>query len=301
MTVATLNLDDLKRHVGRKETSTDVVTAAQANLLRLTFGRPEPELEDGDALPPGWHVIYFTPRVPTSELRPDGTAARSGVTPDIPLPRRMFAGQAFRFHRPLRIGQALRQETELTDIALKTGGTGTMVFTTVVSRIYGPDGLAVEDERRIVYREEVKAGERNQAPRREPAPTDAPWRRTVTAEPIVLFRFSALTFNSHKIHYDRQWATETEGYPALVVHGPFTQTLLIDFARDHAEGRAFKSFITQARAPLFEGVSFELRGRPRTVGHGGPTAKDPQTPSGCDLWAVTPEGTVAMSAQAEFV
>ena len=300
MTVATLNLDDLKRHVGRKETSTDVVTAAQANLLRLTFGRPEPELADGDALPPGWHVIYFTPRVATSELRPDGTPARSGVTPDMPLPRRMFAGQAFRFHRPLRIGQALRQETELTDIALKTGGTGTMVFTTVVSRIYGPDGLAVEDERRIVYREEVKAGERNQAPRREPAPTDAPWRRTVTAEPIVLFRFSALTFNSHKIHYDRQWATETEGYPALVVHGPFTQTLLIDFARDHAEGRAFKSFTTQARAPLFEGVSFELRGRPRAIGHGGPTAKDPQTPSGCDLWAVTPEGTVAMSAQAEF-
>ena len=286
MTVATLNLDDLKRHVGRTETSTDVVTAAQANLLRLTFGRPEPELKDGDPLPPGWHVIYFTPRVPTGDLRPDGTPARSGVTPDMPLPRRMFAGQAFRFHRPLRIGQALRQETELTDIALKTGGTGTMVFTTVVSRIYGPDGFAVEDERRIVYREEVKAGERNQAPRREPAPTDAPWRRTVTAEPIVLFRFSALTFNSHKIHYDRQWATETEGYPALVVHGPFTQTLLIDFARDHAEGRAFKSFITQARAPLFEGVSFELRGRP--------------SGTGCDLWAVTPEGTVAMSAQAEF-
>ena len=286
MTVATLNLDDLKRHVGRTETSTDVVTAAQANLLRLTFGRPEPELKDGDPLPPGWHVIYFTPRVATGDLRPDGTPARSGVTPDMPLPRRMFAGQAFRFHRPLRIGQALRQETELTDIALKTGGTGTMVFTTVVSRIYGPDGLAVEDERRIVYREEVKAGERNQAPRREPAPTDAPWRRTVTAEPIVLFRFSALTFNSHKIHYDRQWATETEGYPALVVHGPFTQTLLIDFARDHAEGRAFKSFITQARAPLFEGAPFELRGRP--------------SGTGCDLWAVTPEGTVAMSAQAEF-
>jgi 3-methylfumaryl-CoA hydratase len=155
-----------------------------------------------------------------------------------------------------------------------------------VSRIYGPEGLAVEDERRIVYREEVKAGERNQAPRREPAPSDTPWRRTVTAGPIVLFRFSALTFNSHKIHYDRQWATETEGYPGLVVHGPFTQTLLIDFARDHVGGRTFKSFVTQARAPLFEGAAFELRGRPSATG--------------CELWAVTPAGTVAMSAQAEL-
>ena len=288
MSVVTLSLDDLKQHVGRTETATDVVTAAQANLLRLTFGRPEPELKDGDVLPPGWHVIYFTPRFATSDLRNDGTPARSGVMPEMPLPRRMFAGQAFRFHRPVRIGQTLRQETELTDIALKTGGTGTMVFTTVVSRIHGPDGLAIEDERRIVYREEVKAGERNQAPRREPVPSDVPWSRTVTADPIVLFRFSALTFNSHKIHYDRDWATRTEGYPGLVVHGPFTQTLLIDFARDHAGGRTFKSFVTQARAPLFEGVPFELRGRPT------------QTPSGCELWAVTPEGTVAMSAQAEL-
>jgi 3-methylfumaryl-CoA hydratase len=209
----------------------------------------------------------------------------------MPLPRRMFAGQSFRFHRPIRIGQTLRQETELTDIALKSGATGTLVFTTVVSRIHGPDGLAIEDERKIVYREEVKAGQGNQAPRREPVPDDVPWRRTIRPEPILLFRFSALTFNSHKIHYDRQWATETEGYPALVVHGPLTQTLLIDFARDHAAGRAFKTFTTQARAPLFEGAPFELRGRPT------------QTPSatGAELWAMTPEGTVAMSAQVELV
>ena len=288
MSVATLNLDDLKRHVGQKETTADVITAAQANLLRLTFGRPEPELKDGDVLPPGWHVIYFTPRIATGELRPDGTPARSAIMPDMPLPRRMFAGQAFRFHRPLRIGQSVRQETELTDVSVKSGSTGTMVFTTVVSRIHGPDGLAIEDERRIVYREEVKPGDRNQAPRREPAPTDVPWRRTAAADPIVLFRFSALTFNSHKIHYDREWATKTEGYPALVVHGPFTQTLLIDFARDHAGGRAFASFTTQARAPLFEGAPFELRGRLASSG------------AGADLWAVTPEGTVAMSAQVEF-
>ena len=286
MSIATVNLDDLKRHIGKREVATDVVTAAQANLLRLAFDRPEPEFKDGDALPPGWHVIYFTPRFGPKELRPDGTPATSGLLPDMPLPRRMFAGQTLRFHRPIRIGQTLRQETELTDIALKSGATGTLVFTTVVSRISGPDGLAVEDERKIVYREEVKAGDKNPVTRREPVPNDVPWRRSVSVDPILLFRFSALTFNSHRIHYDRRWAMETEGYPALVVHGPLTQTLLIDFARDHAGGRTITSFTTQARAPLFENAPFELRGR--------------ASGTGCELWAVTPEGTVAMSAQVEF-
>jgi 3-methylfumaryl-CoA hydratase len=278
-----LDIAELKKAVGNTETATDVVTAAQANLLRLAFARPEPEFKDGDPLPPGWHVIYFTPRFGPAELRPDGTPAASGLLPDMPLPRRMFAGQSFRFHRPLKIGQTLKQENELTDIALKTGATGTLVFTTVVSRISGPDGLAIEDERKIVYREEVKAGDRNPVTKREPVPSDVPWRRTFTPDPIVLFRFSALTFNSHKIHYDREWATQVEGYPALVVHGPFTQTLLIDFARDHLGGRAITGFTTQARAPLFEDSPFELRGRP--------------TGSGAELWAVTPEGTIAMSAQ----
>jgi 3-methylfumaryl-CoA hydratase len=263
------------------------VTATPANLLRLTLARPEPELRDGDALPPGWTILYFLPRFGPEALRADGAPADTGVVPAMPLPRRMFAGQTFRFHRPIRIGQALRQETELTDISMKPGGTGTLVFTTVVSRISGPEGLAVEDERRTVFREEVRAGERNQAPRRDVAPTDVPWRRTVTAEPILLFRFSALTFNSHRIHYDSRWAMETEGYPGLVVHGPLTSTLLIDFARDHNPGRTFRSYTTQARAPLFENAPFELRGRP--------------TPHGCELWAVTPEGTVAMSAQVSFV
>jgi 3-methylfumaryl-CoA hydratase len=281
-----LNLDELKRHLGARQVATDVITAAPANLLRLAFDRPEPEFKNGDALPPGWHVLYFLPRFAPSDLRADGAPAGSGVVPDMPLPRRMFAGQTFRFHRPLRIGQPVRQETELTDISAKSGGTGTLVFATVVSRISGPDGLALEDERRTVFREEVKPGERNQAPRRDPAPTDVPWRRTITPDPILLFRFSALTFNSHRIHYDRQWAMEVEGYPALVVHGPLTSTLLLDFVRDNNPAREVTSYTTQARAPLFEGAPLELRGRP--------------TANGCEVWAVTPEGTVAMSAQAEL-
>ena len=137
-----------------------------------------------------------------------------------------------------------------------------------------------------MFREQVPAGQRNQAPRREEPPADAPWRKRVQVDPVLLFRFSALTFNSHRIHYDRAWAMDVEGYPALVVHGPLTSTLLIDFVRDHAAGRAIRSYTTQARAPLFEGAPFELRGRP--------------TADGCEVWAVTPEGTIAMAARAEF-
>jgi 3-methylfumaryl-CoA hydratase len=200
----------------------------------------------------------------------------------------MFAGERVRLHKPLRLGDAVRRETELADISVKHGGTGTLVFATVANRVFGPDGLALEDERRTVFREEVKAGEGNQAPRREPAPTEVPWRKRVTPDPVLLFRFSALTFNSHRIHYDDRWATQTEGYPGLVVHGPLTTTLLIDFARDCNPGRALRSYTTQARAPLFDTAAFELRGRPTADGRGG------------ELWAVTPEGTVAMSAEVEL-
>ena len=283
-----MNLDELKSHIGRKQVATDVLHAGPASLLRLTLGRAEPELKDGDPLPPAWLTLYFLPRFGPTQLRPDGAPGDSGVVPKMPLPRRMFAGERQRHHRPLRIGEAVRRETELADISLKSGATGTLVFATVLSRVFGADGLAVEEERRTVFREEIKAGEKNQAPRRDPAPADVPWRRTITAEPILLFRFSALTFNSHRIHYDRPWAMDVEGYPGLVVHGPLTTTLLIDFARDSNPGRTIRGYTTQARAPLFDTAPFELRGRPTGDG------------KGAELWAVTPEGTIAMSAEVEL-
>ncbi|HEX9126530.1 MAG TPA: MaoC family dehydratase N-terminal domain-containing protein [Methylomirabilota bacterium] len=287
MTTA-LNIDDLKTHIGRRLTAADVIHLGPTNLLRLALGRPDAEFRAGDALPPAWLALYFLPRFSPDELRPDGSPRDAGVVPAMPLPRRMFAGESVRFHRQLRIGDPVRRETELADMSVKSGGTGTLVFATVLSRVFGPDGLAVEEERRTVFREEVKAGERNQAPRRDPAPADVPWRREVTADPVLLFRFSALTFNSHRIHYDRSWAMETEGYPGLVVHGPLTTTLLIDFARDCNPGRTVRSYVTQARAPLFDTAPFELRGRPTADGRGA------------QLWAVTPGGTIAMSADIEL-
>jgi len=284
----TIDLDDLRSHIGRTQTATDVVLPGPANLLRLALGRPEPEYREGDVLPPAWLALYFLPRVAADALRPDGSPRDTGVVPPLALPRRMFAGERVSFRGAVRVGETLRRETRLADISVKHGNTGTLVFATVTSRVHGPGGLAIEEERRTVFREEVKAGERNQAPRREPPPSDAPWRRNVTPDPVLLFRYSALTFNSHRIHYDRAWAMEVEGYPGLVVHGPLTTTLLIDFARDQNPDRRIVAYSTQARAPLFDTAPFELRGRPATTGRGA------------ELWAVTPEGTIAMSAEAEL-
>jgi 3-methylfumaryl-CoA hydratase len=284
----TLDLDDLRSHIGRSQTASDVIHAGPPNLLRLALGRAEPELRDGDVLPPAWLALYFLPRIAPEGLRPDGSPRDTGVVPPLALPRRMFAGERVRLHRDVRVGETLRRETRLADISVKQGGTGTLVFATVTSRISDTGGLVIEEERRTVFREEVKAGERNQAPRRDAPPDDLPWRRTVTPEPVLLFRYSALTFNSHRIHYDRTWATQAEGYPGLVVHGPLTTTLLIDFARDRNPGKRITSYATQARAPLFDTAPFELRGRPAQSGRGS------------ELWAVTPEGTIAMSAEVEL-
>jgi len=284
-----LDLDDLRSHIGRSQTATDVIHPGPANFLRLALGRAEPEYREGDTLPPSWLALYFLPRVASDALRPDGSPRDTGVVPALALPRRMFAGERVHLYEPVRIGEIVRRETRLADISVKHGGTGTLVFATVTSRVYGPGGgLALEDERRTVFREEVKAGERNQAPRRESPPRDVPWRRSVTPDPILLFRFSALTFNSHRIHYDRAWAMDVEGYPGLVVHGPLTTALLIDFARDQNPGRRITAYATQARAPLFDTAPFELTGRPAADGRGA------------ELWAVTPEGTIAMSAEVEL-
>jgi len=283
-----LDVDQLASHIGRRSIATDVIHPGPANLLRLTLGLGTPELIPGDPLPAAWLPIYFLPRFGPHELRPDGTPIDTGVVPALPLPRRMFAGESARFHLPLRIGDPVRRESELTGIRATVGATGPLVFTTVASRIFGPDGLAVEEERLTVFREEVARGATSRAPRADAAPEDVAWRRRVSVDPVLLFRFSALTFNSHRVHYDRGWATEIEGYPGLVVHGPLTTALLVGFARECNPGRAVRCYSTRARRPLFDTAPFELRGRTRADGQG------------CELWAVTAEGAIAMSVDVEL-
>ena len=160
-----------------------------------------------------WHWLYFLPLHRQSELGPDGHAKRGGFLPPVPLPRRMWAGGRFDFRRPLRVGDAIRRTSTIADVSLKEGRTGPLVFVLVRHEVATGEGVALVEEHDIVYRDLPEAGEAAPAPR--PARADAAWRRDIHPDDVLLFRYSALTFNGHRIHYDRRYVTEVEGYPGL--------------------------------------------------------------------------------------
>jgi 3-methylfumaryl-CoA hydratase len=284
--MTTIDLSALRRHIGTRISDEDVAAEAPLKAIIATFDREEKAPGKGEAIPEGWHIGYFLSTTPTALLAPDGSASGSGLLPKLPLPRRMYAGTRIAFHAPLRVGDRLRRESELTDLQLREGSTGTLILATQSRRISTPRGLAITEAYDIVFREGVKPGAKSGIPKREEPPADLPWRRTITPNPVNLFRFSALTGNPHRIHYDRPYAMEVEGYPGLVVHGPFTQTCLINFIRDHNPGRPIRMFGMRARAPLFDTAAFDLVGRPTEAG------------AACEAWAVTPSGTIAMHASA---
>ncbi len=203
---------------------------------------------------------------------------------------RSRSGSTFTFDGDIRVGDKLRREIEFTDIQQRTGSTGNLIVTTQTRRIFTPRGLALTEAASTVFREEVKAGAKSGVPERDPAPTDVPWRRTIKPDPVMLFRYSAITFNPHRIHYDRTYCLETEGYPGLVVHGPFAQQCIFDLLRDSMPGRTIKTLAVRARAPLFDTAPFDVIGRPTADGQGRIV--------GAELWTVTPKGTIAAQATA---
>lgn len=283
---AAIDIDHLRSHIGNKVEDRDTITAWPMAAMNATLDRQEADPQPGTEIPQGWHQFWFLPTTRPGELGPDGAPTSSGVIPAMPLPRRMFAGTTWTFHQPLRIGDECRREMELTDMQMKSGSTGTLVFATVVSRIYGPNGLAIEEERGTAFREAVAEGASSGVPKREEPPADTVWKREHSLDEAALFRFSALTFNTHRIHYDTPWAKDVEGYPALVVHGPFSSTLLINFVRDMNPGKTIKTYRMRARAPLFANTPITLVGKP--------------TEAGCDCWSLTPEGTIAMQVNVTF-
>lgn len=281
----------LRRHLGARLTEEDEATAAPIRAIAALFDRAEPAPERGTPIPPGWHIGYFLSMAPQATLAADGLPAGSGVLPPMPLPRRMYAGCRQTFHAPIRVGDVLTRETELTDIQVRGGSTGTLIFTTQTRRISTPRGLALTEDYQTAFREEVKPGAQSGIPRRDEPPAGLPWRRTITTDTVSLFRFSAITFNPHRIHYDAPYAKGVEGYPDLVVHGPYSQHCLIDFVRDMNPGRTIASFDMRARAPLFASAPFTLVGGPVEGGVG-------ESGAACTVYAVTPDGTIAMQATA---
>ena len=277
----TLDLAHLRTWIGKEETLDDVVTPLPLVALSATLDRADPPPRAGDPLPPLWHWLYFLEFTRAAELGADGHTARGGFLPPVPLPRRMWAGSRFEFSRPLHVGERIRRTSVVADVSVKDGRTGPLVFVLVKHAISGEGGLALSEEHDIVYRGAPAPGEQPPPPR--PAPADAVWRREIVPTPVLLFRYSALSFNAHRIHFDHPYAVE-HGYPGLVVHGPLLATLLMDLLRCNLSA-AVKSFRFRALRPIFATAPFAV------CGHRGEGGR-------IKLWAEDDRGFLCMDAEA---
>ncbi|MGH8616232.1 MAG: FAS1-like dehydratase domain-containing protein [Burkholderiales bacterium] len=277
-------LDDLKQWIGREESDTDFVTVPAVHRLSATLDRDDPHPKLGDVLPIGWHSMLFPRVVRQSQIGPDGHPARGDFLPPVPLPRRMFAGKRITFHADLRVGDEVTKRSTIKSVTPKQGRTGQMVFVTVVAEISSARGLAITEEQDIVYRDEPEKGAAPPAP--QPAPGTAVWKNTVTPDPVMLFRYSALTFNGHRIHYDLPYVTQVEGYPTLVMNGGLTTLLVFELAR--ANGAVIRHIASRNVRPLFVGRPIAIQGEPAAGGKAG------------RLWALDDTGALALTAEAEY-
>ncbi len=271
-----LRLDDW---LGREEAVEDVLALGPARGLAALLDRDAGWIRPGAPLPPLWHWAYLLAPAPASRLGPDGHARTGQFLPPVPLPRRMWAGGRLAFHHPLQLGEWARRVSTVTKIQEKHGRSGRFFLVTVTHRILAAGGVALEEEQDLAYREE-------QAQATSPAPAASPERSAadrcdvVEATPVLLFRFSALTLNGHRIHYDRPYAVEGVGYPGVVVHAPLLALLLLD-AAERRLGRGPAAFDYRAVAPLFEGETIRIEGA--------------LTEGGAEVWARSEDGRVAMT------
>ena len=279
------SFEHLRGWVGKKEVRSDSLTAWPIAALAATLDEPELAVDIGSPVPNGWHWIFFLEAKPASELGSDGHPKRGGFLPPVPLPRRMWAGGRLEFIQPLKIGDPITRESEILSVELKSGRSGTLVFVTVRHTIKAAGTIAIIEEQDIVYREAAQKGE--PLPPGKPAPGNAAWSRRVMPDSTLLFRYSALTFNGHRIHYDKDYATNEEHYPGLVVHGPMQATLLLDLCRQNAR-RTLKQFEYRAQHPLFAGRAFTVNGNFDAAA------------SQADLWTANDAGNYAMRGAASF-
>jgi 3-methylfumaryl-CoA hydratase len=280
----TVNIDHLREWQGRTESRTDVMTLAPVAALAATLDRDDPSPQAGDVLPPLWHWLYFLPIYRQSEVGDDGHQRRGDFLPPVPLPRRMWAGGRLQFHHPLRVGDAVSRVSKIVDVSHKEGRSGALVFVLVRHEISNAGGVALTEEHDIVYRDNPEPGKPLSKPLA--APGDHAWAREIHPDAVLLFRFSALTFNGHRIHYDRSYVTAVEGYPGLVVHGPLIAMLLMDLLRRNLQDARVARFAFRAVRPLFDIAPFSVCGK---VEADGKTVK---------LWAKDAEGCLTMDATA---
>ncbi len=271
-------LKDWKRQTRSQE---DEIAIWPARALAATLDAPAPEA--GDVLPPGWHWSYFLEAVPPGRIGIDGHPRRGDFLPPIDhLPRRMYAGGQLRWLAPLRIGTTATRTSEVQRVDQKSGRTGPLVFVTVTHTIAVEAGPCIEETQNLVYRGTPEPGSSPPAPKT--APPEAQWSRLVQPDPVLLFRYSALTFNGHRIHYDTPYVREVEGYPDLIVHGPLMATLLLETLRHEAGMACPATFTFRALRPVYANAPLRAEGR--------------TTDTGAELWIRGPDGGLAMQAEA---
>ncbi|MGO4125017.1 MaoC family dehydratase N-terminal domain-containing protein [Inquilinus sp. YAF38] len=274
-----IDIDRLRSWIGREEVAEDIVTADLVRKFRATLDFPGAPPQEGEAVPRLIHFCLAQPAAPTASLGPDGHPQRGDFLPPVPLPRRMWAGGSVTFHGELRVGDRVRRVSRIGDVVAKEGRSGLLCFVTVDHSIE-MDGLSLLQERQdLVYR-----GLDGGAAKPAPAPAEpGHHRRRVDASPPLLFRYSALTFNGHRIHYDRRYVAEVEGYPGLVVHGPLQATLLLHFAAE-IRGTPPARFDFRSLSPLFDDDPVILHAK--------------ESGDGLTLWTARENGPVAMTAEA---
>ena len=280
-------LQHLRSWEGRTEVLHEEAALAPVRGLAATLNRVDlADVAAGGILPALWHWLYFLPRTPQAELGADGHPQLGGFLPPVPLPRRMWAGGRLRWHTGIRIGAALQRTTRVVSITHKAGRSGDLLFVLLRHEITCDGELAVSEEQDIVYRAAAQPGDVPPQPARaQRAPV---WTRQVTPDPTLLFRYSALTFNAHRIHYDHIYATQAEGYQGLVVHGPLLATFLAEQARSECPDRSVVAFSFKGVRPTLDLHAFRICGVPAADG------------KSAQLWAEDHEGWMTMQGQIEF-
>jgi 3-methylfumaryl-CoA hydratase len=280
-----LDLDHLRSWIGKTETHHDTASAFPIAALAATLDRKDPPPKTGDVIPHSGHWLYFLETAVNADLSHDGHPKRGGFLPPVALPRRMWAGGRIDFRQPLRVGDNISRESEILSVEAKSGKSGDLVFVTVRHNVKAGSTVAIVEEHDIVYREAAKPGD--PAPAGKAAPQAAPWRRELRANEAMLFRYSAITFNGHRIHYDIDYCRQAEGYPGLIVHGPLQTTLLLDLCR-RSDPRPVRTLDYRATHPVFHQETFSVNGQPAADG------------KSVELWTANAAGNYAMRGTATF-
>jgi 3-methylfumaryl-CoA hydratase len=279
-----LDIDHLRQWIDRTTEASDIVTAQLVKGLRATLFQEIGDPKPGDAAPFTTHWCLAQPVFPMAQLGPDGHPTRGGFLPPVPLPRRMWAGGELEFIDSLRVGDQTTRASRISDVTMKTGSTGVLCFVSVMHEVTTPRGVAIRERQDIVYRD-MSIAPPSTAAKPSPPPV-AQHRETHMADPVLLFRYSALTFNGHRIHYDRDYVTKVEGYPGLIFHGPLQATFIVELAARLHGGKPPKKLGYRGLQPLFEGSEFSINAN--------------ETDQGMELWIANAAGQPTMKGTATW-